>query len=125
MRRRQKKSGNGYRAGTSHVAGAIGVRSSRKRLGLTRFDITKHIGKDFSAAEYLEACMEEAGDDAKFIAAAIGDIARAYGMTRLSREIGMSRVGLHKALDKAGNPSFDTILRVTRALGLKFVPQAA
>jgi hypothetical protein len=45
--------------------------------------------------------------------------------TKLAREVGMSRVGLHKALDRRGNPSFDTVLRVTQALGLKLVPIAA
>ncbi len=69
--------------------------------------------------------MEEAHGDSSLIAAALGDIARAYGMSKLAREIGMSRVGLHKALDSRGNPSFDTVLKVTEALGLKLVPRTA
>ena len=77
------------------------------------------------AVEYLKACMEEAEDDAALIAAALGDIARAYGLSKLAREVGISRVGLHKALNRAGNPSFATVLRVTHALGLKLVPVAA
>jgi probable addiction module antidote protein len=70
-------------------------------------------------AEYLEACFQEAGDDPAFIAHAIGVIARARGMTQLSRDTGISREGLYKALSEDGNPSFGTIIKVIRALGLE------
>jgi len=97
----------------------------RKRVRTTRFDTASYLKTGADAARYLEACMEDAEGDAALVAAALGDIARAYGMSKLAREIGMSRVGLHKALDSRGNPSFDTVLRVTQALGLKLVPRAA
>jgi len=97
----------------------------RKRIRTTRFDAASYLKTGGDAVGYLRACMEEAGSDAALIAAALGDIARAYGMSRLAREIGMSRVGLHKALDSRGNPSFDTVLKVTQALGLKLVPKSA
>jgi probable addiction module antidote protein len=97
----------------------------RKREKFRRFDAASHLKSERDAVGYLQACMEEADGDAAFIAAALGDVARAYGMSKLAREVGMSRVGLHKALDKRGNPSLDAILRVTSALGLKLVPHAA
>ena len=71
-------------------------------------------------AFYLEACLEEAGNDAAFIAKALGTIARAKGMSQLARDTGMGRESLYKALSGEGNPSFATILKVTHALGLKF-----
>jgi probable addiction module antidote protein len=76
-------------------------------------------------AAYLQACLEEAPDDAAFLAAALGTIARARGMMQLSRDTGISRDGLYKALSKDGNPRLDTVLKVMRALGLKFTAQAA
>lgn len=97
----------------------------KKQSRTTRFDAASYLKTGADAARYLNACMEESDGDAKLVAAALGDIARAYGLSKLAREVGMSRVGLHKALDSRGNPSFDTILRVTQALGLKLVSRAA
>ena len=74
-------------------------------------------------AAYLDACMEEAGDDAACIAAALGDIARARGMAQLAKDTGISREGLYKALSSDGNPSLATVLKVVRALGLKQTAQ--
>ena len=70
-------------------------------------------------ADYLEACIEEADGDAAFIAKALGDIARAQGMTQVARDSGLSRESLYKALSGERSPSFDTILKVVTALGLK------
>nr|WP_178372370.1 addiction module antidote protein [Pollutimonas bauzanensis] len=72
-----------------------------------------------------EISMDEAGDDAALIAAALGDIARAKGMTQLAKETGLGRESLYKALSGEGNPSFGTILKVMRALGIKLQPQSA
>ncbi|MGH3346529.1 MAG: addiction module antidote protein [Nocardioides sp.] len=68
---------------------------------------------------YLEAVLEEAGDDPAFIAHALGVIARSQNFSELARKVGMSREGLYKALSENGNPSFATIYKVARALGLK------
>lgn len=83
-----------------------------------RFDVAEHLRTPEEMAAYLEACLEEAGDDAAFIAKALGDIARAYGMTAIAQESGLSRESLYKALSGDRNPSFDTILKVVKALGL-------
>ena len=70
-------------------------------------------------AAYLEACIEEANGDSAFIAKALGDIARAQGMTEIARQSGLSRESLYKALSGERSPSFDTVLKVISALGLK------
>ena len=68
---------------------------------------------------YLEACMEEDPGDGSLIRAALNDIARARNITHLARKAGMTRKGLYKALSEDGNPSFATVLRITRALDLQ------
>ena len=87
---------------------------------LRKWDSAEHLKTDEDRAAYLEACLQEAGDDAAFIAKALGNIARAKGMTQLSKDTGLGRESLYKALSGEGNPSFATILKVTHALGLKF-----
>lgn len=72
-----------------------------------------------TAAAHLEAALGEAGDDSAVIAQALGTIARSGNVSELARRIGMSREGLYKALSADGNPSFATIMKVARALGLK------
>ena len=71
---------------------------------------------------YLEAALQEG--DASLIAAALGDIARAKGMTEIARETGLGRESLYKALSPDGNPEFATILKVLRALGLRLHAKA-
>lgn len=88
-------------------------------LNLRKWDTVEHLKTEEEMALYLEACLEEAGDDAAFIAKALGDIARAKGMTELAKETGLGRESLYKALSGEGNPSFATILKVTHALGLQ------
>lgn len=85
----------------------------------TRYDVAEHLRTPQEMAAYLEACFEEAGDDAAFIAKALGDIARAKGMTQVARDAGLSRESLYKALSGDRTPSFDTILKVIKALGLQ------
>jgi probable addiction module antidote protein len=97
----------------------------RKRETFTRYDTADYLKSEKDVVVYLEACMDEAGDDAALIAHALGNIARARGMAELSRETGLTREGLYKALSKNSNPSFGTILKVMKALGLKLIPQAA
>jgi probable addiction module antidote protein len=85
----------------------------------TKYEVAEHLRTPEEMAAYLEACIEEAGDDAAFVAKALGDIARAKGMSQVARDTGLSRESLYKALSGERNPGFDTILKVTRALGLK------
>lgn len=92
-------------------------------LKLRKWDSAEYLKTDEDMAMYLDACMEEAGDDAAFIAKALGTIARAKGMTQLANETGLGRESLYKALSGEGNPSFATILKVVHALGLKLAAQ--
>lgn len=90
-----------------------------------RYDTADYLNTEKDIAAYLEAAIEAAGDDPAFIAAALGTVARARGMVKLARATGMTREGLYKALSANGNPSFATVFKVMRALGLKLTPQAA
>lgn len=85
----------------------------------TRYDVAEHLRTPKEMAAYLEACLAEPGADAAFIAKAIGDIARAKGMSEVAREARMSRESLYKALSGDRSPDFDTIIKVLGALGLK------
>jgi probable addiction module antidote protein len=93
--------------------------------GFKNYDVVDYLNTDEEMALYLEACFEEAGDDAAFIASALGDIARAKGMSDIAAATGLTREGLYKTLSKDGNPSFSAILKVMKALGLKLKPEAA
>ena len=95
-----------------------------KKTTTTRYDVAEHLRTTNEMAAYLEACMEEANGDAAFIAKALGDIARAKGMTQVARDSGLSRESLYKALSGDRAPSFDTILKVVDALGLKLHVEA-
>lgn len=94
-----------------------------KKVKTTRYDVAEHLRTSEEMAAYLEACLEEADGDAAFIAKALGDIARAKGMAQVARDSGLSRESLYKALSGDRSPSFDTILKVVSALGLKLHAQ--
>jgi probable addiction module antidote protein len=89
------------------------------------FDAANYLRSEEDMALYLDACMEEAGDDAGMIAEALGAIARAKGMTTLAKQTDITRAGLYKSLSREGKPSFETILKVIRLLGMKLTVQAA
>jgi probable addiction module antidote protein len=91
----------------------------------SRYDVAEHLRTPKEMAAYLEACLAEANGDACFIAKALGDIARARGMTQVARDSGLSRESLYKALSGERTPGFDTILKVVSALGLRLHAQAA
>ena len=97
----------------------------KSKVTVSRNDSADYLKTEQDMAAYLEACLEAAPDDASHLAAALGTIARARGMVQLSRDTGISRDGLYKALSKDGNPTFDTVLKVMRALGLRFDAKAA
>lgn len=92
---------------------------------LSRWDAADYLRTEADMAVYLRACVDEAPDDASLLTAAIGDIARARGMSQLARDTGLTREGLYQALSPTGNPNLDTVLKVLKALGLKLTPQVA
>ncbi|WP_449426761.1 addiction module antidote protein [Rhodanobacter umsongensis] len=89
------------------------------------WDSAEHLKTDEDIAAYLDACLEEAGDDPAFIAEALGTVARARGMSQLARDTGLAREALYRALSPTGNPSFGTVLKVIKALGLKLHTEVA
>lgn len=88
-----------------------------KKEKTTIWDAAEHLETEDDMAAYLEAALEE--NDPSLIAAALGDIARAKGMSQISKQTGLGRESLYKALSPEGNPEFSTILKVVHALGLK------
>ena len=88
------------------------------------YDVAEHLRTPEDMAAYLEVCMEEADGDATFIAKALGDIARAKGMSQVACDAGLSRESLYKALSGERNPTLGTVLRVIGALGLKLRAEA-
>src|SRR6185295_12706595 len=83
------------------------------------YDVAEHLRTPEEMAAYLDAWFEEAPDDAAGIARALGDIARAKGMTQIAKDAGLSRESLYRALSAEGNPTFATILKVAKALGVR------
>ena len=94
--------------------------SKSSKTTTTPYDVAEHLRTPQEMAEYLDAWLEEAPDDVSGIAKALGDIARAKGMTQVALDAGLSRESLYRALSADGNPSFATVLQVARALGVKF-----
>jgi len=90
------------------------------RKTVTRpYDVAEHLRTEEEMALYLEACTEESDGDPALIAKALGDIARAKGMTSIARATGLSRESLYKALSGERSPDFATILKVIKALGMR------
>jgi probable addiction module antidote protein len=92
---------------------------------LSPYDVAEHLRTPEEMAAYLDAWLEEAPEDIAGIARALGDIARAKGMTQVARDAGLSRESLYRALSADGNPSLATVLKVIKALGLRLQVQAA
>ena len=94
-----------------------------KKVTFKKWDVVEHLKTDKDMALYLEACLAE-GDPA-LVAAALGDIARARGMSQVARDTGMSRESLYRSLSGEGNPEFATVMKVIKALGIRLHTSAA
>ena len=99
--------------------------ANESATGLVPYDVAEHLRTPEEIAAYLDAWLEQAPDDVGGLARALGDIARAKGMTQVAKETGLSRESLYRALSADGNPSFATVLKVTKALGLRLHACAA
>ena len=91
----------------------------------SRWDPVDDLTTEEDITLYFQACIEDDPGDGSLVRAALGDIARARGMSQLARDTGLAREGLYKALSPDGNPEFATIMKVIKALGLKLGAQAA
>jgi len=98
---------------------------STKKTKTVPYDVADQLRTPDEMAAYLDAWLAEAPEDAAGIARALGDIARAKGMSQVARAAGLSRESLYKALGANGNPSFATVLKVARALGVRLHAEAA
>lgn len=94
----------------------------QKKITTRAWDVAEHLETEMDMAAYLDAALEDG--DAALVVAALGDIARAKGMSQIARDAGLGRESLYKALSTTGNPEFVTILKVVRALGLQLRVQA-
>ena len=88
-----------------------------RRTTTQPWDAADHLKTEEDMVAYLDAALEEF--DLGLIAAALGDIARAKGMTNVAADAGLGRESLYKSLSVEGNPAFGTVLKVTRALGIR------
>ena len=98
---------------------ATATRKARGKGKTSVYDVAEHLRTPEEMAAYLDAWLVEAPDDISGIARALGDIARAKGMSQVAKEAGLSRESLYRALSEGGNPSFATVLKVARALGVR------
>ncbi|MFG3447998.1 MULTISPECIES: addiction module antidote protein [unclassified Stenotrophomonas] len=99
--------------------------TAKKKTKVEKFDVAEHLRTPEEMAAYLDACIMESDGDSAFIAKALGDIARAQGMSKVARDAGVSRESLYRALSGERSPDFATILKVTRALGVQLHATAA
>lgn len=88
-------------------------------IKLKKWNSAEHLKSEKDIQAYLDAVLEEGGDDPAYIVHALGVIARAKNMSQLARDTGLSREGLYKALSEEGNPTFATVTKIARALGLQ------
>jgi probable addiction module antidote protein len=98
------------------MSSKINARVAR-RLGIRRFDAAEYLRDETDIAAYLEAAASE--EDPRVLAAALGDVARARGMTQLARKTGIAREALYRSLSAEGNPELATLSKVLRALGMR------
>lgn len=89
-------------------------------MKVTRFDVTEHLNNEEVIAEYLAAAMED--DNPDVFLAALADVAKARGMAQLAKDSGLSRESLYKTLAPGAKPRFETIMRITKALGVPMTP---
>jgi probable addiction module antidote protein len=97
------------------------MKKTIKVSDLPDFDMTEHLGSDADIAQYLSIVLEDG--DQSLLTAALGDIAKARGMSEIAKASGLTREALYKALRPNSQPRFDTIARVCKALGLQLTTQ--
>ena len=90
-----------------------------------RWDSAQYLETEEDIQSYLDAVLEEGGDDPAYIVHALGVVARAKNMSQLARDTGLSREGLYKALSDEGNPTFATVTKIAKALGLQIKFESA
>ena len=92
-------------------------------LKLVAFDAARYLDDDAAIAEYMTAVFE--ANDPDLLLLALSDVARAKGMAQVAKDAGLGRESLYKALAPGAKPRFETVMKVARALGVKFTAQPA
>jgi len=87
-----------------------------KKIAIREFDAARYLDSEEAISEYLTACLEDFSLDAFLLA--LGDVARARGMTQLAKDTGLTRASLYKTLSPGNKPQFETIVKITNALGV-------
>jgi probable addiction module antidote protein len=95
------------------------ARKREKPETFTGYDTASYLDTEVKVAAYLDAALEEGDEDPAFLTRALMVVARTRNISQLARAADMSREGLYKALSPDGNPSFGTVLRLVRAMGLR------
>ena len=95
------------------------------KVATRHYDAASYLKTDAECGLYLQAVIDEADGDPAMVVTALGEIARARGMMQLARETGLTREGLYKTLSAGGNPSFATVMKVCRALGVELHAKVA
>ena len=90
-------------------------------MRLIEFDAARYLNDDGAIAEYMTAVLET--NDADLLLLALSDVARAKGMAQVAKDAGLGRESLYKALAPGAKPRFETVMKVARALGVKFTAQ--
>jgi probable addiction module antidote protein len=99
------------------------TQARQTRSKLVPFDAARYLDSDEAIAEYMTAVLET--EDPDLLLLALGDVARAKGMAQVAKDAGLGRESLYKALAPGAKPRFDTVLKVAKALGVKFTVQPA
>lgn len=97
--------------------------AKKKSRRLVPFDAARYLNDDTAVAEYMTAVLETGDSDLLLLA--LGDVARARGMAQVAKDAGLGRESLYKALAPGAKPRFDTVLKVARALGVRFSAEPA
>lgn len=97
------------------------MKKTKTPLKLVAFDAARYLDDDEAIAEYMTAVLEAGDPDLLLLA--LGDVARAKGMAQVAKEAGLGRESLYKALAPGAKPRFETVMKVARALGVKFTVQ--
>lgn len=97
------------------------MNKSRSKVKLIPFDAARYLGSDEAIAEYMSVVLET--NDPELLLLAFSDVARAKGMAQVAKDAGLGRESLYKALAPGAKPRFETVVKVARALGVKFTAQ--
>ena len=112
-------------ATTAQLKSPTKPKTAAAKTMTTAYDVAEHLRTPDEMAAYLDAWLEDAPEDVAGISRALGDIVRAKGMSQVAKHAGLSRESLYRALSADGNPSFATVLKVAKALGVRLHAQAA